>query len=341
MLSLLGPLLLGTTGFYRRTHTYLDKDQVMAYDPAAGSYSVLQMIRGAADDPRRSGCQTFNPMPLRRGELPAFRKHTYLGEERLLEVDPQNGDFRVLCFNRTVPCSGLDTPDTPATFGQVVQKGRLLAFVDADLITSVGQDEVLIQNRAAAAFSIAASLMCMIYALGDVSGAHFNPAVTLAILTCGRDKITPADAGAYMGAQVAGGISAGFTYKLLHGGASFALQPIGAYTWGQAGVAEIIFTFVLCFVVLSVAISEKTAAPEFFGLAIGSCVTVGGFAIGGVSGGSLNPAVSLGISCSHLGAVWTGIVYALFEFTGAFVASTAFKTTHAVDVDKESDKVAA
>ena len=40
-------------GFYRRTHTYLDKDQVMAYDPAAGSYSVLQMIRGAA---RRSSC---------------------------------------------------------------------------------------------------------------------------------------------------------------------------------------------------------------------------------------------------------------------------------------------
>jgi aquaporin Z len=207
------------------------------------------------------------------------------------------------------------------------------------LVLTVGLN--VLGKSQAAAFSIAASLMCMIYALGDVSGAHFNPAVTLAILTCGRDKITPADAGAYMGAQVAGGISAGFTYKLLHGGASFALQPIGAYTWGQAGVAEIIFTFVLCFVVLSVAISEKTAAPEFFGLAIGSCVTVGGFAIGGVSGGSLNPAVSLGISCSHLGAVWTGIVYALFEFTGAFVASTAFKTTHAVDVDKESDKVAA
>jgi len=207
------------------------------------------------------------------------------------------------------------------------------------LVLTVGLN--VLGKSQAAAFSIAASLMCMIYALGDVSGAHFNPAVTLAILTCGRDKITPADAGAYMGAQVVGGISAGFTYKLLHGGASFALQPIGAYTWGQAGVAEIIFTFVLCFVVLSVAISEKTAAPEFFGLAIGSCVTVGGFAIGGVSGGSLNPAVSLGISCSHLGAVWTGIVYALFEFTGAFVASTAFKTTHGVDVDKESDKVAA
>lgn len=137
-------------GFYRRTHTYLDQDQVMAYDPAAGSYSVLQLIRGSA---RRSGCQTFNPMPLRRGELPAFRKHAYLGEERLLEVDPQNGDFRVLCFNRTAPCS-LDAPETPATFGQVVQKGRLLAFVDADVITSVGHDEVLIQHRATAGWSI-------------------------------------------------------------------------------------------------------------------------------------------------------------------------------------------
>ena len=45
-------------GFYRRTHTYLDQDQVMAYDPAAGSYSVLQMIRGAA---RRSDAQRKRP----------------------------------------------------------------------------------------------------------------------------------------------------------------------------------------------------------------------------------------------------------------------------------------
>ena len=139
-------------GFYRRTHTYLDKDQVLAYDPAAGGYSVLQMIRGAAL--RRGSCQTFNPVPLRRGMLPTFRKHTYLGDERLLEVDPQNGDFRVLCFNRTLPCHDLDVAEAPKAFGQVVQKGRLLAFVDADLITSLGQDEILIQNRAAASYSI-------------------------------------------------------------------------------------------------------------------------------------------------------------------------------------------
>mmetsp|Transcript_68807 Transcript_68807/g.201961 ORF Transcript_68807/g.201961 Transcript_68807/m.201961 type:complete len:449 (+) Transcript_68807:85-1431(+) len=207
------------------------------------------------------------------------------------------------------------------------------------LVLTVGLN--VLGGSPAAAFSIAASLMCMIYALGDVSGAHFNPAVTVAIAGCGRNKISPSDVGAYIVAQVAGGIAAGFSYKALYGGKSFGLGPVGGHSWGEVAVAESVFTFVLCFVVLSVAISEKTSAPEFFGLAIGSCVTVGGFAIGGISGGSLNPAVSLGISCSHLGAVWTGIVYALFEFTGAFVASTAFKTTHAVDVDKESDKVAA
>ena len=121
----------------------------------------------------------------------------------------------------------------------------------------------------AGAFSIAAALMVMIYALGDVSGAHFNPAVTIAIAGCGRNKITPADIGAYIAAQLAGGVAAGFSYKALYGGKSFGLGPVGGHSWGEVAVAESVFTFVLCFVVLSVAISEKTSAPEFFGLAIG------------------------------------------------------------------------
>merc|ERR1719253_515858 len=166
----------------------------------------------------------------------------------------------------------------------------------------------------------------MIYALGDVSGAHFNPAVTVAIAACGRDKITPAEVGMYSGTQVAGGIAAGFTYKILYSGASFALQPIGAYSWGQAAVAEIIFTFVLCFVVLSVAISEKTAAPQFFGLAIGSCVTVGGFAIGGVSGGSLNPAVSLAIGLTGKPPqVLNAVLYTIAEIIGGGLAAAVVK----------------
>merc|ERR1711972_465460 len=69
----------------------------------------------------------------------------------------------------------------------------------------------------AAAFSIAASLTSMIYALGDVSGAHFNPAVTVAILASGRcPGLTPAKAGTFIGAQIAGGIAAAFTYAFIY-----------------------------------------------------------------------------------------------------------------------------
>ena len=105
--------------------------------------------------------------------------------------------------------------------------------------------------------------------------------------------------------------------------------------WTQVAVAEIMFTFVLCYVVLSVAVSAKTAAPQFFGLAIGSCVTVGGFAIGGISGGSLNPAVSVGLATADTfngGNFANCLIYTLFEMIGALMAAGVFEMTHAVDL---------
>ena len=203
------------------------------------------------------------------------------------------------------------------------------------LVLTVGLN--VLGGSPAGAWSIAASLMCMIYALGDVSGANFNPAVTLAILCSKMTDMTPKKAGLYMVAQIVGAIVAAFTYSLIYSGHTFALGPQPGYKWGQVAVAEIIFTFVLCFVVLSVAISEKTAAPEFFGLAIGSCVTVGGFAIGGISGGSLNPAVSVGIATADTfngGNIANCLVYALFEVIGALMAAGVFEMTHAVDLDQ-------
>merc|ERR1719241_27622 len=99
-------------------------------------------------------------------------------------------------------------------------------------------------------------------------------------------------------------------------GETFALKP-ALYNWNQVAMAEFMFTFVLCFVVLSVA-TVKSALSQFFGFAIGMCVTVGGCAIGKISGGSLNPAVSIGISSSHLiggGGGWPCIVYTIVELS--------------------------
>merc|ERR1719178_67395 len=109
-------------------------------------------------------------------------------------------------------------------------------------------------------------------------------------------------------------------------GETFQLKPV-AYKWSQAAVAELVFTFVLAFVVLSVA-TVKNALSEYFGFAIGMCVTVGGFAIGKVSGGSLNPAVSIGISSSHIlggGNFWPCLIYMLVEIAGGCCAAGIFK----------------
>jgi len=229
----------------------------------------------------------------------------------------------------------------PADFGASPTDTRLYAseFLGTFmLVLTVGLN--VLGHSPAGAFSIAASLMCMIYALGDVSGANFNPAVTVAILASrsisGAD-MTPAKAGKYIVVQIIGGIVAALTYSGIHGGKSFPLGPSPGFSWGQVAVAEIVFTFVLCYIVLCCAVSDgnalsaNTKQGTMFGLAIGMCVTVGGCAIGKISGGSLNPAVSFGIASSQLlsgGMFYKAIFYTIFELAGALLAAGVFNATH-------------
>lgn len=203
------------------------------------------------------------------------------------------------------------------------------------LVLTVGLN--VLGQSTAGAFSIAAALMSMIYALADVSGAHFNPAVTVAIAGIGQHD--PTEVAPYIAAQALGGFSAACTYSLIYSGGGFPLasEP----KWAQIALAETFFTFVLCFVVLSVACSKQADhrkdVTDYFGLAIGSCVTVGGFAIGGISGGSLNPAVSLGVSTAAtlggsglVGPLAQALIYTVFEVIGGLMAAALFEVTHAV-----------
>ena len=202
------------------------------------------------------------------------------------------------------------------------------------LVLTVGLN--VIGASPAGAFSIASSLMCMIYALGSVSGAHFNPAVTVAIMCSGRGKCSAKDGALYMVVQIIAGICAAFTYTLLKNGNNFQLKPEGS-SWVEALTAEFAFTFVLAFVVLSVATSENVLT-EYFGFAIGMCVTVGGCAIGKVSGGSLNPAVSIGISSSFLlngGLGWPCLLYSVAELLAGAAAAGAYMVTQPSEFAKK------
>jgi aquaporin Z len=237
-----------------------------------------------------------------------------------------------LLFAVVHPEEFLNADGAPRRVNETVKKLTSEFLGTYFLVLTVGLN--VLNSSPAAAWSIAASLMCMIYSLGNVSGAHFNPAVTLAIFLSGRRKIEGGilEAVGYMFIQVLAGILAGVTYTLVCG-TSFGLGPGPKYGWVAVCVAEVMFTFILCFVVLNVATvdSSASATKDMFGLAIGMCVTVGGYAIGAISGGSLNPAVSIGLDTAHAirGGFWSNsLLYSGLEFAGAAVAALVFFGVH-------------
>ena len=172
-----------------------------------------------------------------------------------------------------------------------------------------------------APLAIGAALMVMVYAGGHISGAHYNPAVTVGVFI--RGKVNTGDVGAYMVAQLAGAaIAAIIVAKFLRAG--IAVTPISPHV-GPALLAEFLFTFALVYVVLNAATAEGTSGNSFYGLAIGMTVMTGAFAVGDISGGAFNPAVAVGISLlgiSSWGNIW---IYLVADFAAAIVAALIFQ----------------
>lgn len=179
-----------------------------------------------------------------------------------------------------------------------------------------------------AAISIGSILAVMVYSLGSVSGAHLNPAVTLAIGLSGRGKISAKDLLCYMVSQICGGLVGALTYFTIFNDA-FLLSPLFNYSVADTVVVEMLYSMALCYVVLNVATTENAkqgnVPNDFFGIAIGLTVTSAAITIGPISGCSLNPAVSIGSFAAAAMAdhvLSTGMCF-VYIFTPCFGAALA------------------
>jgi len=168
--------------------------------------------------------------------------------------------------------------------------------------------------------AIGAALMVMIFAGGHVSGAHYNPAVTLAVFIRGR---CPAkDVVPYWIAQILGAVAAAFIAMFLYGKSG---TPMEIANVPQALVAEFLFTFALAYVVLNCATAKGTLDNSFYGLAIGFTVMAGAFSVGAISGGAFNPAVAVGIGVMKLvnfSQIW---IHLSADLVGGLLAAIMFK----------------
>lgn len=172
-----------------------------------------------------------------------------------------------------------------------------------------------------APLAIGAALMVMIFAGGHVSGAHFNPVVSLAVWM--RGKLPTGDLAPYWLAQLAAAAVAAWAVHFFKApGGPVAALAIG---WKAALLAEFLFTFALAWVVLNVATAKGTAGNSFYGLAIGMTVMTGAFAVGGVSGGAFNPAVAVGITLMGLQTWGNFWIFLVGNFGGAAVAALTYR----------------
>ena len=199
------------------------------------------------------------------------------------------------------------------------------------LVLTIGL--TVIGKSPAAPLAIGAALMIMVYAGGPISGGHYNPAVSLAVLM--RKALPFSDFLPYIVAQLFGAVVASLAVMTITG-ESFAPAPAAGTSTISAVLVEFLFTFALAYVVLNVAVAKKVAGNSYFGLAIGFTVVVAAYAGGGISGGAFNPAVGIGPIIVHAtmgGGDWSSLwLYIVAPFAGAALAAGVSSVQHAGEV---------
>ncbi len=195
------------------------------------------------------------------------------------------------------------------------------------LVLVIGIAAIGGQAGAMAPFAIGSILFVMIYAGAHISGAHYNPAVTFAVLI--RKRIAINEAIVYWIAQFGGAMAAWAIVTFVFDIEGPGTSAVKSVAEGLA--AEILGTFALAYVVLNTATAKRNTGNSFYGLAIGFTVLACAFTFGGYSGGAFNPAVAIGASLMK-GFVWADLwIYLVGAFGGALLAALVFNMNNPDD----------
>jgi aquaporin Z len=179
------------------------------------------------------------------------------------------------------------------------------------------------------AYGAALALMVMIYAGGHISGAHYNPAVSVAVMIRGR--MSAGEMIQYWIAQLAGAAAAGLIVANVLGMKGAGNCAIATDGMMKAVVAEVLGTFALAYVVLNVATAKANAGNSFYGLAIAGVVAACGPTLGQFSGGAFNPAVGVGLALQGsfcMANIW---VYFAGPIVGGALAALVFNMNNPDD----------
>jgi MIP family channel proteins len=194
-----------------------------------------------------------------------------------------------------------------------------LVFAGAGAIMVDAKTHALGHVGVAIAFGLV--IMAMIYAVGHVSGAHFNPAVSFAFALTRHFPWTRV--GGYWVAQAVGAIAAAAVLRGSLGNVAHVGATLPSGSDGQALLWEIVLTFFLMFVIMSVA-TDTRAVGEAAAIAVGGTVGLDAMFGGPVTGASMNPARSLGpaLVSGHPSSLW---IYLVAPLAGAALGGFAYQ----------------
>ena len=180
-----------------------------------------------------------------------------------------------------------------------------------------------------APFVISSNLMMMIYAGRHISGAHYNPVITVSIYLRGifdKNEILP-----YIIIQIIAAVSAALVVEILSLSENTSSEIFSLGT--EAIIAEFVFTFVFAYVVLYVATTESTLDNNYYGAAISLVILVGAITVGSISLASFNPAVTSALIVSGKVTLVDSWMHFIPQFVGAILATYLYRYSHSITIN--------